>query len=126
MPIYRNLDDITAGDSYSLIRDIDPLDDGAIITDAWFTVKEHLEDNDAMAKINMHITPTSSTNGYINNYSDGTGSRLTFTVTPSVASVLGPTQTYFYDVCIVSATSAAYTVEEGKVYTTQYVRHLLA
>jgi hypothetical protein len=126
MPVYRNIDDLTAGDSYTLIRDLDPLDSGAIITNAWFTVKERLEDNDAMAKINLSITVNASASGFINNYLDGSGSRLTFTITPPMAAVLSPSETYFYDICALSATAQAFTVEIGKLYTTQYVRHLLA
>ena len=126
MPVYRNIDDFTAGDTYTIIRNLDPLATGAPITDAWFTVKQNLTDNDAMALISSHITAAGSQYGYIINSGIG-ATQITFTVTPALSDTLTTQATYFYDICIVaSQTGESYTVEEGKLFTTRYVRQLLA
>jgi hypothetical protein len=125
MPVYRNIDDFTAGDSYTLIRSMDILNSGALIQDGWLTVKNYTSDNDSMALMNLHITGSGTSNGYINNYPDGT-SRLYFTIVPTDSQLLQPLQTYYYDICIRSAADEKFTVEEGKFFTTRYVRHVLA
>jgi len=126
MPVYRYIDDFTSGDYYTLIRSIDPLGSGAPVSDAWFTVKASTADSDAMALINLHITTASGTpGGYLNAYPDGSA-KMTFTVVPPVAERLQPVQTYYYDIAIAAASGERYTVEEGSLFTTRYVRHLLA
>jgi len=125
MPVYRYIDDFTAADSYTVIRSMDPLNSNQPITSAWFTVKSSTTDNDSMALINVVITTITTTPGFVNNYPDGTA-LLTFYIQPPLSEKLQPSQTYYYDICIASATDERYTVEEGKLFTTRYVRQVLA
>lgn len=124
MPIYRYIDNFSPNDTYRLVRDLDPLDSGAALTDAWFTVKENITDNDSMAKVNMHITVIGTNDGFINNYADAT-SQLTFTFTTSGQNNLLSQKTYFYDINIKASSGETYTVEEGKLFTTFIVRQLV-
>jgi hypothetical protein len=124
MPIYRQIDDFSPRDTYTLIRDIDPLDNGGTVTDAWLTVKKNVTDNDSMAKINMTISVSGLSQGTINNYPDGS-SQITFIFTPSLGLELLPRETYYYDINIKTSINEFYTVEEGKFFTTYFIRNLI-
>lgn len=122
MPTYRYIDDFTPGDTYRVLRQIDAVASG-IVNEAWFTVKTNVTDNDAMAKVNLHITLTPATAGYVVNNEDGT-TDLSFIVQPTASNTMSPSLTYYYDIVVKTSSTEVYTVEEGKLFTTRFIRHV--
>jgi|WetSurSiteA1Bulk_404760.scaffolds.fasta_scaffold13386_3 hypothetical protein len=122
MPTYRYIDDFTPGDTYRVLRQIDAVASG-IVTEAWFTVKTNVTDNDSMAKVNLHITTTPAASGYVVNNLDGT-TDLSFIVQPTDSYLMSPLLTFYYDIVVKTSSAEIYTVEEGRLFTTRYIRQV--
>lgn len=117
---YRYIDDFSPGKTYKLIRNLDPIGDGSVITDAWFTVKSRLSDSDARAQIAMHITVSG---GGVVNYPDFSMA-LNFIVPYIESKDMLPNEVYHYDIQALLNTGDVYTLEEGKLFTTAVVTNL--
>ena len=125
MAIYRNIDDFTAGNTYAIIRNTTPASNGFDLpSDAWFTVKNNLTDNDSMAVLQVHITTSGTVNGLITINPDNS-SVLTFISLVTNSYNMQPLGTFFYDIKIKMLPSGyVYTLETGKLFTTEGVTTL--
>lgn len=125
MPIFRILDDFTAGNTYALIRALNPASNGIDTpSDAWFTTKTNLTDNDAMAQFKIHITVSGTANGQIVVNPDNSAT-LTFIVNVVDSYNMLQLSTFFYDVKIkMVPTGYVYTLESGKLFTNEGVTTL--
>lgn len=125
MPILRILDDFTAGNTYALIRALNPASNGIDTpADAWFTAKTNLTDNDAMAQFKIHITVSGTSNGQIVVNPDNSAS-LTFIVNVVDSYNMPSLETFFYDIKVhMVPTGYVYTLEVGKLFTTEGVTTL--
>lgn len=122
MANYRYIDDFSIGDTYKLIRMLDSVPDNQVITDAYWTVKAHLNDSDANAVFKIHITPTTTASGIgeVTNYSDGTV-RLQFIAQPTASISMDAMSTYYYDVHVNLYSGEKYMLESGKLFTGLHV-----
>jgi hypothetical protein len=122
MSTYRIIDDFTIGDTYKIIRDIDSAPEGAVITDAYLTVKKSLLDSDALAAFKLHITLTGG-DGAIYLYDDDSYT-LQFVVTPSGSSLMDSNSTYDYDIHVNLNNGEKYSLENGKLLTDRHVTQI--
>ena len=125
MPILRIIDDFTAGNTYAFVRSVNAPSNGIDTpSDAWLTVKANLSDNDSMAQFKLHITTTASANGQIVVNSDNS-STLNFVVNVSDSYNMAPSSTFIYDIKVkMLPTGYVYTLETGKLFTTEGVTTL--
>jgi hypothetical protein len=125
MPILRIIDDFTAGNTYAIVRTINAASNGIDSpSDAWFTVKSSLAHNDAMAAMQIHVTTVTGPNGVITVNSDRSAT-LTIISMVSDSYNMAPLGTFMYDIKIkMSPTGYVYTLETGKLFTSEGVTSL--
>jgi hypothetical protein len=125
MPVYRNIDDFTPGNTYAVIRSVNAPSNGTDSpSEAWLTVKSNLTDNDSMAAMQIHITTSPTSNGVVTVNADRSAT-LTFVCLISDSTNLTSIGTYLYDIKVkMLPSSYAYTLEAGKFFTTERVTTL--
>jgi len=125
MPTYRIIDDLTPGDSYDIVRDVESLTDVVeAIASAALTIKIENTDPDAYASVRKDITDVySATHGELVNNVDGTAT-LSFTIQPSESINLESFGKYLYDIQVTTASGKKFTLEQGKIFTLQNISHL--
>jgi hypothetical protein len=106
----------TAGDDWTIRRDVVNIPLGQSLADAWLTVKEQIEDLDADAKIQKHITGTDvpGTGQIEVAGTSGTGT-VRFDLAPADTVLLLPHVTYYYDIQVKTTTGKINTPDDGTI-----------
>ena len=114
------IDDVVAGDDLEITRTITSVPDGATLTDAWITVKEHPDDADASAIIQKAITSSDvpGTGQITDTGADGTGA-VRFDLADTDTALIIPGRDYFWDIQVKTSGGAIYTPTAGKIRTRQ-------
>jgi hypothetical protein len=126
MASYRYIDDFSVGDTYKLIRTLDPVSSVTEqITDAYWTVKSNVNATDQNAELSVHITETTGVSGIgeVTNYPDGS-IRLQFIATPEASNSMSQQSTYYYDIHVNLVSGEKYMLESGKLFTGLFVTHV--
>jgi hypothetical protein len=97
MAVNGSITDLTAGEDWSVIRDITGLPVGITINAADFIVKASIYDPDTDALITCHVTTTPDAHGSIGTGSDGIVT-LTFLVPKADTDTLTHARPYSYRV----------------------------
>ena len=122
MSSIRQIYNFPPGDTYSIIRDIDALAYG-VPSEGWFTVKTQTYQNDSQAALQIHVVTSGINGSTLNVYPDGT-SQITFYVVAGQSLNMLPNNTYYYDIQIKTSIGEVFTLEEGRLFTTNTVTQL--
>ena len=105
---------IVAGRTFSVARAVKNIPSGEILSEAWFTVKEDIEDNDLNAKLKKHVTVTPEADGRIEDDGSGDGiGMVVFFLIPDDTKNLEQYKSYVYDVTVKTSSGGEYTPEIG-------------
>ena len=112
----------TAGDDWTIRRNVVNVPSGNTITDAWMTVKEELGDADP-GVIQKHISGTGDDPGVGQIEVAGSGGTATirFDLTPDDTVKLKPWVTYYYDIQVKTSTGKYDTPDDGTIIATPQV-----
>jgi hypothetical protein len=110
----EHIDDLVVGDDYDVTREITGIPSGALLTDAWFTLKAFGAATTDTALIEKTISASASASqGQITDTgASGTG-QLFFSLSATETALITPDQLYEYDIQVLSNTGKYSTREKG-------------
>lgn len=117
----NTIENKVVGDKWLVRRNVVGIPNGLTITDAWMTVKSNLEDSDANAIFQNHITSVSGVAGQIENNGAGGTAVLRFDLTGSQTLLLAPFVSYYYDVQVKDSDGELDTPDTGVIIPTGQV-----
>lgn len=107
----------TAGDDWTIRRRVPNVPSGQQIAEAWFTVKENLEQEDSAAIIQKHVTSTVEEVGVGQIEQTGASGTaiIRFDLVPSETVLLKPWMTYYYDFQVLTNIGKYDTPDDGTI-----------
>lgn len=105
---HETISDLVVEDDYDLVRDIIGIPSGAVLIQAWFTIKRDERDDDSDAALQKVITPTP-----VQDVGEIDGGQLVFQLTADETNTLIGDQVYFYDIQVLTDTGKYSTREKG-------------
>jgi hypothetical protein len=110
----ESISDLVVGDDYDVTREITGIPSGALLTDAWFTLKAFGAATTDAALIEKTISASASASqGQITDTgASGTG-QLFFSLSATETALITPDQLYEYDIQVLSNTGKYSTREKG-------------
>lgn len=107
------IDDIVVGNAIQIVRTISDIPDGATLTKAWLTIKEHEDDADSEKIIQKAITTNDVPGtGQITDATAPDGA-VRFDLTKTDTNLLAPGVDYVFDVKVLTNSGDPYTGEKG-------------
>lgn len=108
--------DKTAGDSWTIRRNVVKVPTGQTIVRAWFTAKLKLEDDDDAAIVQKEITGVNvAGTGHIEDPGGSGTGILRFDLGPTDTVKFLPWQTYFYDIQVKTNIDIVDTPDDGTI-----------
>jgi hypothetical protein len=107
---------LTAGDSWTIRRNVVNVPTGQLVVQAWFTAKLYLEDLDGAAIVQKLITAVNvAGTGQIEN-NGGSGTAIVrFDLTPDDTVLFKPWQIYYYDIQVKTSLDIVDTPDDGTI-----------
>lgn len=109
------IDDIVAGNDYTLTRTITAVPAGAVLAKAWLTVKRRRSDADADAIAALEITSTVSASGQITDTGADTSGAVVFYLSDTQTGAMLSGRWYAFDLKVLTDGGALYTPESGRM-----------
>lgn len=118
LKVNTKIRDKTAGDDWTIRRNVVNVPASQSIVKAWMTVKKNLEDADADAIIQKVVDSPIDTPGTGQIENDGASTHIAiirFDLTNEETALLEPYTTYFYDIQVQTSTDKYDTPDDGTI-----------